>query len=539
MTINYCMKEWLRKQSLIKVLALVAICLIPVVYKELLDEFSLGRVISSALYVLPLCFLLASIRKKWIFIVFSSVLMVTSFLETMMVLLYKNYLIAGNILAILGTTADEGTGFVLSSLSKVPLALPVILVFVFLLLAYRPAVFCKRNILCAGLCALASVLFLTYQLNVRWQGNITTTFYVEQNVLARPPYNFWFQSMNAFEQQLHKRDIGKADKMSFGAKRPKVVGKEIYVLAIGESLRYDNLSLAGYYRSTTPLLDSLEPIVLFSNYYSTANLTMYSVPQIVTRATPEDFNLNYREKSIFKPFQECGFQTFVIGNNLMGEKGYEYLSHGCDKVYSIPGYDDSKIASLVDSLSNLYDKVFFIVHFKGNHGPYNNFKKAQNKFRPNPVFDHVGWDNHEAMVNAYDNTVLFMDYCVYHIIKAIDKKNAQSGFLMVPDHGADYDTGVSDHGGNCNPRKPEYHVPLILWQSEVWRNKYPKKYQSLKANKDKPVNADNVFYSVCDMADITIRPMYAKAEWSVFNQHLQSHERKLLVPDGKNYIVVK
>ena len=86
------MKEWLRKQSLIKVLALVAICLIPVVYKELLDEFSLGRVISSALYVLPLCFLLASIRKKWIFIVFSSVLMVTSFLETMMVLLYKNYL---------------------------------------------------------------------------------------------------------------------------------------------------------------------------------------------------------------------------------------------------------------------------------------------------------------------------------------------------------------------------------------------------------------------------------------------------------------
>ena len=145
MTINYCMKEWLRKQSLIVVLALVAICLIPVVYKELFDDFSLGRIISSALYVLPLCFLLASIRKKWIFIVFSSVLMVTSFLETMMVLLYKNYLIAGNILAILGTTADEGTGFVLSSLSKVPLALPVILVFVFLLLTYRPAVSKKES----------------------------------------------------------------------------------------------------------------------------------------------------------------------------------------------------------------------------------------------------------------------------------------------------------------------------------------------------------------------------------------------------------
>lgn len=533
------MKEWLRKQSLAVVLALGVICLIPVVYKEVLDGLSFGRILSSVLYVLPLCFLVASICKKWLFLVVSSILTITSFLETMMVLLYKNYLIAGNILAILGTTADEGTGFVLSSLGKVPLALPVVLAFAFLLYVYRPFFSWKRNILCAGMFALVSVLFLAYQLKVRWKGNITTTFYVEQNVLARPPYNFWFQSWNAMEQQSYKRDIKKADKMSFGAKRPKVVGKEFYVLAIGESLRYDNLSLAGYRRSTTPLLDSLEHVLLFSDYYSTANLTMYSVPQIVTRATADNFPLNYREKGIFKPFQECGFKTFVIGNNLMGEKGYEYLSHGCDKIYSIPGYDDSKIASLVDSLSNLYEKVFFIVHFKGNHGPYNNFKEAQDKYHPNPVSDHVGWDNHEAMVNAYDNTVLYTDYCVARIIKAIDRPNVQSAFLMVSDHGADYDTGVSDHGGNCNPRKAEYQVPLILWQSDAWIGYHQQKRLDLEGNKDKPVNADNVFYSVCDMADITIASSYAKPDWSIFSPKLKPHERRLLVPDGKNYIVVK
>lgn len=83
-------------------------------------------------------------------------------------------------------------------------------------------------------------------------------------------------------------------------------------MAVGESLRYNSLSLGGYERETTPLLESLSNITLFSNYYSTANLTMYSVPQILTRATPDDFAQNYREKSIFKPFQECGFKTFVI-----------------------------------------------------------------------------------------------------------------------------------------------------------------------------------------------------------------------------------
>jgi len=110
---------------------------------------------------------------------------------------------------------------------------------------------------------------------------------------------------------------------------------------------------------------------------------------------------------------------------------------------------------------------------------------------------------------------------------------------MVSDHGADYDKGVSDHGGNCNPRKAEYHVPLIVWNSKVWGDKYPQKKANLLSNKNKPVNSDNIFYSVCDMADITIDKKYSKPEWSVFARNLKPHERKLLVPDGKNYIIVK
>ena len=41
--------------------------------------------------------------------------------------------------------------------------------------------------------------------------------------------------------------------------------------------------------------------------------------------------------------------------------------------------------------------------------------------------------NDEGMVNSYDNTVLFTDFNVYHIIKAIDKPGYQSAFLMVSD----------------------------------------------------------------------------------------------------------
>ena len=533
---------FLKGNNWLTIILLLFVCLIPIVYKEALSDegFSLSRIISSVLYTLPVCFLVASIKKKWLFVVVSSFLMMVSFFETIMVVLYKNFLIAGNIISALNTTADEGSGFVMSSLHALPWTLPVFLAFGLLVWRYKKPQKLAPNLLCAASFIVLSILFLAYQLRVRWGGNITTRFYVEQNVLSRPPYNFWFQSYNAIEQQFQKGYIKEAEKMKFGAKRPKINEKESYVLAIGESLRYDNLSIAGYGRKTTPLLETLDNLTLFSDYYSAANLTMYSVPQIVTRATADNFVLNYQEKSIMQPFKECGFKTFAISaGNLIVYDVYQYLVKGCDGIYNCNSEGDSRISEIVDSLSNIYPKTFFIVQFKGNHGPYNNFKKEHNVFRPNPVFDNVSLTNHEGMVNSYDNTVLFTDFNVYHIIKAIDKPGYQSAFLMVSDHGADYDKGVSDHGGNCNPRKAEYHVPLIVWNSKEWGDKYPQKKENLLSNKNKPVNSDNVFYPVCDMADITIDKKYSKLEWSVFAKNLKPHERKLLVPDGKNYIIVK
>ena len=41
------------------------------------------------------------------------------------------------------------------------------------------------------------------------------------------------------------------------------------------------------------------------------------------------------------------------------------------------------------------------------------------------------------------------------------------------------------------------------------------------------------------MADITIEKKYSKPGWSVFVKNLKPHERKLLVPDGKNFIIVE
>ena len=94
--------------------------------------------------------------------------MMVSFFETIMVVLYKNFLIAGNIISALNTTADEGSGFVMSSLHALPWALPVFLVFGLLVWKYKKPQKLTPNVLCAASFIVLSIVFLTFQLRVKW-----------------------------------------------------------------------------------------------------------------------------------------------------------------------------------------------------------------------------------------------------------------------------------------------------------------------------------------------------------------------------------
>lgn len=534
-------KDFLCLRNLITISCVVLMIAIPIMYKEFgTPNGSISKFLSSIVYCLPVCFLLVSIKKRSIFITVSALFMIMSFLEAMMVVMYNNYLVAGNILAIMTTTSEESSGFVKASLYALPKALPVIISWLFACFFHKGQLDVKKNLIAALLCSILAGSYFSYMLFVKWEGKLSALFYAERTIYITPPYNFIYQSYNAYNQMCQRNFIKEADKMTFGATRPTYKEKEAYVVFVGESMRYASLSLTGYHRKTTPLMESLENLVLYSDYYSTSNMTMYSVPQIITRATPESFILNYQEKSIFKPFKECGFKTYTIcsGNILTYEK---HLSQGCDSLFCLTQSDDGKFASIIDSLSSIYDKTFFVVNCEGSHVPYENFDEAHNVFHPNIKDKNVASTDNNARLNAYDNTILYTDFNIYNIIKAIDKPDMQSAFLMVSDHGEDFSQsdGVGRHGGNCNPNKDEYHVPLIVWYSNAWKINHEQKEKNLKEHKDKPINGDNIFYSVCDMADITISKQYAKTEWSIFSNNLELHKRKLLTPDGRGIIDVK
>lgn len=509
------------KYNDISVLLAVFLMLVtPIMYQE---ATVMKKVLSCLLYASPVAFIITSISKKLFFSIVLTLLMIMSFLEVMMVELFGSYITSGNILAILTTNTEECAGFINTTFHALPATIPIIISWGAALYVKGRGEHCTSSCLIGTLVtSLLSAIFIFLNINLKWEGKLTTKFYIDQNILSHPPYNFINQSFNAIYQLYVKSYIKDAQKMTFGATRNNVNEKETYVLGIGESMRYGNLSLGGYARNTTPLLEQIQNLTLFTNYYSTATLTMYSVPQIITRATAEDFELNYKEKSIFQPFKECGFRTYAICcNNLLTYE--KYLTDGVDSLFIVSKDDDIPIK--IDSLSSLYPKTFFIVQFLGNHSPYINYRPEDMIFKGGKTVD------------AYDNTIRHSDYVISSMIKAIDKPHYISTFLMVSDHGEDFTSDkFGGHGASCNPSKEEYHVPLIIWLSTRWAESFPDKVNYIKERKDNPVNADNVFYTVCDMAGIRLSPPFSKPEWSIVSKDFQTHRRKLLTPDGKNSI---
>lgn len=514
----------------------------------LTQDVGSSYLLTSLLYALPLLSLLLIIRNKIVF--YSIVVLVTicTLLEYTMVMLFDNYVVAGNILAILMTDTTEGTEFIQANAHICWQWIPVLILSVLSIYLYN--VNARRNIKICILFILVSIIlpsvFVKYKINNSYKNKLTYEYFIPTRILNRPPYNVPYQIYNIIKIQQVKKSIKEAEDFTFNASKQVSEKREIHVLAIGESMRFDKLSLNGYNRKTTPLLDNTNNLISFKNYYSTACLTMFSVPQIVTRATPLDYELNYKEKGIIQAFKDVGFKTYVIvaGGNLLSYE--KYLTQGTDSLIILTNRmvgseevsGDRDIVVKMDSLiKSSDDNIFFIVEFKGNHHPYTNYESNYDVWKPNfKTSANVKSDS--LYINAYDNSMLYQDWILSGIINKIEEQNTISTFTFVSDHGENITSTGGGHGGDCSPIKTEYHVPFLFWYSDTYASNYPIKVELAKSRKEVRLNADNIFYSVCDVAGINLDSIYSHTDYSIFSEDFEEHERYVLLPDGINYIMV-
>lgn len=336
--------------------------------------------------------------------------------------------------------------------------------------------------------------------------------------------------------QMHQND---ATNFTYSARQPEVIGQpEICVFAIGESVRYKNFSMNGSYeRQTTPLLAEQSNLYLYSDYYANATLTQHALPMLLTDVTCNNFVQHFNRKTIAAAFREAGFSTALISHRaqLMNNGYHDYLAKDFDTLIFVK--HDSLIAPELANLAENNEKLFAVTHYLGNHMFYTNRTEDCHVWRPDYNADPTVKSD-SLFLNAYDNSLLYTDRLLNKEIETLRQMHKAAAWLFVSDHGEYISPKVSGHGHTYHPTKEEYHVPLMVWYNDEYKEAYPEKVANLIKHKDEPVCADYVFWSVLDMAGIRIDSTLQQDGMSIFGDTLLPHQRTLLLPDGKSVMTL-
>lgn len=350
----------------------------------------------SAIILLP--------SQKWLKVLLCVLMCCSTIVELFMVNQFGLFLTHTHALTIFGTNMQETNSLLSANTGALHVLVPFVLlagVSIFLVCRMQCSLLvrgCSSVVLLSVL--VSGVGVQTVRRHSTWSDTIENTF------AERIPVNFWEKMYSASAEIIA---ISHSKTMTFGAYnltvRPQ---KEVVVLAIGESVRYQNFSMNGCYeRNTTPLLQRNPNAVLFTDYTTTGCITMLAVPMILTRGTPAMYDLTYKECGVQRAFQEVGFHTVAFCNNLIGDRLHRYLLNGADEV--IPIEKDAQIPYLVDSLAQQYAHLFVYFQLQGSHAYYTNYTENFNRWRPNSNSDGtVASDS--LLLNAYDNTILYTDY---------------------------------------------------------------------------------------------------------------------------------
>ena len=360
--------------------------------------------------------------------------------------------------------------------------------------------------------------------------------------VSRPPINIYVQMAEACRQSGERESlVPQGERFCYHARRmqkPANEKREVYVLLIGESLRYDHISIGGVYsRPTMPMIEQLPNAVSYTDYYTTGVFTMYAVPMLITRAEPETFASHYSERGVQQAFAETGFKTLWLTNEaqIVSDGVSHYMARGAEIVKA---KHDMDIPQLLDSVLQETDSsLFVIINLWGNHQFYWNSQTAAARYYPD-ITTTKAVHGEEMYVNSYDNAILCTDSVIAAITSCLQRKDIIAQWIFTSDHGeGPIGNNGGAHGYTC-PTSGEYHVPLMVWYSDEYKEAYPEKVANVIKHKDEPVCADHVFWSVLDMADIRIDSTLQQDGMSVFGDTLLPHRRTLLLPDGRSVLTL-
>jgi lipid A ethanolaminephosphotransferase len=357
-----------------------------------------------------------------------------------------------------------------------------------------------------------------------------------------PSLRFQITPLNAFwglglalTEPLRKGDgalqtIGQDAKQSMKSaanSKPKLI---IYV--IGETARSGNFSLNGYPKNTNPKLASLD-VTSFTEVISCGTATAASLPCMFSALGRESFvKAKGKQEGLLDVLNKAGI-TQLWRNNNSGCKGTcdriptEDLSRTSNATFCTSNecFDEILIDGLKEKLASLSAKpsnTMITLHQLGSHGPayYLRSPKAFKSFLPECETNQLQQCSNDAIVNAYDNTIVYTDHLLAQSIALLKSLNGtyDTALVYVSDHGESLgENGTYLHGlPYAFAPKVQKHVPLIVWLSDSFSARLGIDKACLNTVRNKPLSHDNLFHSLLFLNEVETS-LY-RAEQNLFAQ---------------------
>ena len=287
------------------------------------------------------------------------------------------------------------------------------------------------------------------------------------------------------------------------------------VLVIGESTNRQHMSLYGYGRPTTPKLDAMrKELAVFSRVVSPRPYTIEALQQILTFADQESPDLYLTQPSLLNMMKQAGYRTYWITNQQTMTKRNTMLtnfSQQMDEQFYLNNsraqnsreYDDNVIEPFRRVLNDPAERKFIVIHLLGTHMKYEyRFPSEYEVFKDRKGLPDWATNDQVAVINSYDNAVLYNDFVVSTLIKSLSAAKANSLMVYFSDHGEDvYDSpGHAVLGRNeGKPTLPMYTIPFFVWTSPAWQEKFPRDFSS---QLERPYSTSHFIHTWSDLAGL-------------------------------------
>jgi glucan phosphoethanolaminetransferase (alkaline phosphatase superfamily) len=329
-----------------------------------------------------------------------------------------------------------------------------------------------------------------------------------------------------------KQFLALSKNFSFGATAEYNKETQVIILFLGESARADHFGLNGYDRPTTPLLSAQTNLINFSNHCSQASHTLRSLPMILTRATPRDYEVAFKEKSLITAFKEAQFNTYWISNQpdyvFFDETDYnENRSFEADVKTSCANLscDDQQ---LIDDFTYYFNKLesgsknLFIIHGNGSHIPYDiRYTATFDKFKGEGDFK-------SNVVAQYDNSILYTDYIINSIIEKTKSAGIPSLLMYTSDHGDNLgDDSRELYYHSTMPSSFTSKTPFLIWYSDTYYKSHRDDLETVSNHSSLPISSENVFHTLVSLAGITFSD--ANQQMQINSSYFQESTQEIYI----------